>query len=116
MDSALARVEALSNEKVHHAGDHEGPFSVHVLGLGPCGAAVISELAGSGLPGFSAVAVDVGQGSLSGLAAGGSVRAVELPIPSREDLSSALNRYREFLKIGVSALLLESQLRALAAG
>ncbi|AEA27037.1 hypothetical protein [Pseudonocardia dioxanivorans] len=99
VDSALARVEALSNEKVHHAGDHEGPFSVHVLGLGPCGAAVISELAGSGLPGFSAVAVDVGQGSLSGLAAGGSVRAVELPIPSREDLSSALNRYREFLKM-----------------
>ena len=36
-DATLARIEALSNERVHHAGDHEGPFSLHVLGLGPTG-------------------------------------------------------------------------------
>ena len=99
-DSALARIEALSNEKVHHAGDHEGPFSVHVLGLGKTGAAVISEVAKAGLNGFSALALDIGAGSLSGLTTDNpSVRTVELPIPTRSDLSSALNRYREFLKM-----------------
>jgi hypothetical protein len=101
-DTALARIEALSNEHVHHAGDHEGPFSVHVLGLGPTGAAVISEVAKAAPAGFTALAVDIGTGSLDGVAnaaAAGVVRTVELPIPSRADLSSALNRYREFLKM-----------------
>ena len=41
-DSMLQRIEALSKESVHHAGDHEGPFSLHVLGLGKPGAALIT--------------------------------------------------------------------------
>lgn len=98
--TALARIEALSNEKVHHAGDHEGPFSVHVLGLGKTGAATISAISALGPTGFSALAVDIGAGSLAGVgSADPSVRTVELPIPTRTELSSALNRYREFLKM-----------------
>lgn len=99
-ETALARIEALSNEKVHHAGDHEGPFSIHVLGLGKTGAAVVSAISEIAPAGFNALAVDIGAGSLSGLgSAAPAVRTVELPIPARADLSSALNRYREFLKM-----------------
>jgi hypothetical protein len=43
-DSSLARVEALKNEGAHRAGEHEGPFSLHVLGLGATGAGAISAL------------------------------------------------------------------------
>jgi hypothetical protein len=104
-DTALARIEALSKERVHRAGDHEGPFSLHVLGLGGIGASVIAELVKDAPEGFSALAVDIGATDLAKVkeAAGGSgtgrVRSVELPIPSREGLSTALNRYREFLKM-----------------
>ena len=56
-DATLARIEALSNEQVHHAGDHEGPFSLHVLGLGATGAAVVTELAKDAPAGFTALAV-----------------------------------------------------------
>ena len=89
-DSTLARIEALSNEHVHHAGDHEGPFSLHVLGLGPTGAAVITALLEDAPDGFTALAVDIGD--LSGgvkAAGGGAVTTVELPIPTRADLSTA---------------------------
>jgi hypothetical protein len=99
-DAMLARIEALSKEHVHHAGDHEGPFSLHVLGLGPTGAALISQIAADAPDGFTALAVDIGD--LSGVrdAAGdAAVRTVELPIPTRVQLSTALNRYREFLKM-----------------
>jgi hypothetical protein len=99
-DTTLARIEALSNEKVHHAGDHEGPFSLHVLGLGTTGAAVITELLKDAPEGFSALAVDIRD--LSGVreaAGGAAVTTVELPIPTRAELSFALNRYREFLKM-----------------
>ncbi len=99
-DSTLARIEALSNERVHHAGDHEGPFSLHVLGLGPTGAAVITELLSDAPEGFTALAVDIGDLSAVRAAAGeGAVNTVELPIPTRAELSTALNRYREFLKM-----------------
>ena len=104
-ETALTRIEALSKEGVHHAGDHEGPFSVHVLGLGPTGASLITELLGKSPDGFTALAVDIGDDALAGVrtaAAGapeGSVRTVDLPIPTRAGLSSALNRYREFLKM-----------------
>ncbi|TCK24809.1 hypothetical protein [Pseudonocardia endophytica] len=100
-ETALSRIEALSGEKVHHAGEHEGPFSVHVLGLGPSGAQLIRQLSGDEAVtanGFTALAVDIGPGTASGVA-GGPVAAVELPIPSRETLSTGLNRYREFLKM-----------------
>lgn len=100
-ETALSRIEALSGEKVHHAGEHEGPFSVHVLGLGPSGAQLIQQLSGDEAVtanGFTALAVDIGPGTASGVA-GGPVSAVELPIPTRETLSTGLNRYREFLKM-----------------
>jgi hypothetical protein len=99
-DTTLARIEALSNESVHHAGDHEGPFSLHVLGLGPTGAAVITELLADAPEGFTALAVDISDLSSVRAAAGeGAVTTVELPIPTRAELSTALNRYREFLKM-----------------
>ena len=31
-ESDLARIEAVSNEGVHRAQEHEGPFSLHVVG------------------------------------------------------------------------------------
>ncbi len=84
---------------MHHAGDHEGPFSLHVLGLGPTGTALITQIAADAPDGFTALAVDIGD--LSGVRRGGdaAVRTVELPIPTRAELSTALNRYREFLKM-----------------
>ncbi|MGD9530447.1 MAG: hypothetical protein AB7V44_27120 [Pseudonocardia sp.] len=96
-ETALARIEALSKEKVHHAGDHEGPFSVHVLGLGPTGTSLVAAMLSEAPEGFSALAVDVGAGERLAAVAGGSVSTGDLPIPNRGDLSSALNRYREFL-------------------
>jgi hypothetical protein len=104
-DTTLARIEALSKESVHHAGDHEGPFSLHVLGLGATGAEVITALLADAPEGFTALAVDIGDTALAGVraAAGalpaGAVTTVDLPIPSRAGLSTALNRYREFLKM-----------------
>src|SRR3954453_8057454 len=99
-DALLARIEALSKENVHHAGDHEGPFSLHVLGLGPTGAALITKIAADAPEGFTALAVDIGDLSGVGAAAGGAaVSTGELPIPTRAQLSTALNRYREFLKM-----------------
>ncbi len=67
-ETALSRIEALSEEKVHHAGEHEGPFSVHVLGLGPSGAELIKQLSGDDsvtANGFTALAVDIGPGTVS---------------------------------------------------
>ncbi|HEY1970898.1 MAG TPA: hypothetical protein VGH89_23295 [Pseudonocardia sp.] len=100
-DAALARIEALSREGVHHAGDHEGPFSLHVLGLGGVGAGVITDLISRRPEGFTALAVDIGDQDLAKVAEAGAtgVRTVELPIPTRPELSTALNRYREFLKM-----------------
>ncbi|MDT7710484.1 MAG: hypothetical protein QOG20_6091 [Pseudonocardiales bacterium] len=104
-DTALARIEALSNEYVHKAGDHEGPFSLHVLGLGATGAGVIAEILKDAPEGFTALSVDIGDTALAPVraAAGGlpagAVTTVDLPLPTRADLSSALNRYREFLKM-----------------
>ena len=102
-DTTLARIEALSKENVHHAGDHEGPFSLHVLGLGAPGAAVVAQILEDAPEGFTALAVNIGDEPLAAVraAAGGSsaVTTVDLPIPSRAGLSASLNRYREFLKM-----------------
>ncbi|MGQ0483605.1 MAG: hypothetical protein ACT4O0_21580 [Pseudonocardia sp.] len=119
-DASLARVQALANEGVHRAGEHEGPFSLHVLGLGATGAGVISALLDNPPTGFladpatrfTALAVDIGHDTdLARVRAAAGrigadlppdraqVRTVQLPIPSREELSTALNRYREFLKM-----------------
>jgi hypothetical protein len=111
----LARIEALRSEGVHRAGEHEGPFSLHVLGLGGTGAAVITKLLHERPEGFlaepttrfSALAVDIGDedlGQVREAAAGlpperSYVQTVALPIPSNKELRTSLNRYREFLKM-----------------
>jgi hypothetical protein len=104
-DTALARIEALSKEQVHRAGDHEGPFSLHVLGLGGTGVGIITELLKDAPEGLTALAVDIGSSDLAKVsdaatkASNAAVRTVELPVPTREALSTSLNRYREFLKM-----------------
>lgn len=109
-ESPTSRFEALVTQKIHEAGDHEGPFSLHVLGLGEAGAGIIESLAGlassSGLAGFSALAVDIGDAGLSGVkeaAAGfsaetGQIRTATLPAADPATLLAGLRRYREFLK------------------
>lgn len=114
--SSTARVEALHNEGVHRAGEHEGPFSLHVVGLGGAGAGIVAGLLNNRPPGFladestrfTALAVDIGhdddlakvRAAATGLPTDrAQVRTVEMPAPSPEELSTALNRYREFLKM-----------------
>ncbi len=103
--TTLARIEALSKEGVHRAGEHEGPFSLHVLGLGGTGAALITKLLEDAPAGFTALAVGIGDTDLAAVrsaadtAPAGAVTTVDLPIPTRTELSTALNRYREFLKM-----------------
>jgi hypothetical protein len=114
--SDLGRFEALKNEGVHRAGDHEGPFSLHVVGLGGAGAGIVRTLLEKRPAGFlddpttrfTALAVDIGHDTdLAGVrAAAGDlpadraqVRTVEMPIPTSDELNTALNRYREFLKM-----------------
>src|SRR5918994_6226305 len=112
------RVEELVKEQeIHRTGDQEGPFSVHVLGLGRTGASVIEQLL-SNPPGgfledsrtrFTALAVDIGDGDLEPVreAARGAglpeertqVRTVDLGMPSKDDFFASLRRYREYLKI-----------------
>ena len=114
--SVLARVEALAGEGVHRAGEHEGPFSLHVVGLGGAGAGIIRSLLEHRPAGFlenpatrfTALAVDIGhdtdlapvRDAAAGLPADrAQVRTCQLPTPTAEELSTALNRYREFLKM-----------------
>ena len=69
----LARIEALRTEGVHRAGDHEGPFSLHVLGLGKTGADIITSIMKNPPEGFlsaqgtkfGALAVDIGDEDLA---------------------------------------------------
>ena len=114
-ESDLARIEAVSKEGVHRAQEHEGPFSLHMVGLGRTGASMIARLLRDRPEGFldddrtrfSALAVDIGDDDLAQVreAAGGlpkdrsHVRTVALPVPSSDELMGGLNRYREFLKM-----------------
>jgi Tubulin like len=112
------RVEELVKEQeIHRTGDQEGPFSIHVLGLGRTGASVIEQLLSSPSSGFledsrtrfSALAVDIGDGDLKPVrkAAKGAglpeertqVRTVDLGMPGKDDFFASLRRYREYLKI-----------------
>jgi hypothetical protein len=111
----LARIEALRTEGVHRAGDHEGPFSLHVLGLGKTGADLITSIMTHQPEGFltqegtrfGALAVDIGDEDLAQVRDAASsmpadrtfVDTVAMPVPTHADLSYALNRYREFLKM-----------------
>ncbi len=112
------RVEELAKEqKVHRTGPQEGPFSIHVLGLGRAGVSVIEQLLQSPPKGFledprtrfTALAVDIGNEDLepvreAAAAAGlpeerSQVRTVDLGVPSKDDFFASLRRYREYLKI-----------------
>src|SRR4028119_2270479 len=110
------RVEELVKEQeIHRTGDQEGPFSIHILGLGRTGASVVEQLLQSPPKGFledprtrfTALAVDIGDGDLAPVreAASGlpversQVRTVDLGIPSKDDFFASLRRYREYLKI-----------------
>jgi hypothetical protein len=111
----LSRIEAIRDQAVHRTGQHEGPFSIHVVGLGKTGANVIAQLVGDPPAGFledsrtrfSALAVDIGDQELQAVrdAADGlpteraQVRTVALRPPDREELFGNLRRYREFLKV-----------------
>lgn len=120
----LSRIEDLVQRRTHEAGDHEGPFSVHVLGLGKTGANVVESFvrAAAASPladaehGFSALAIDIGDQDLAGVreaaegltggqagtsgstGATAQVRTVALPALDSTTLFSGLRRYREFLK------------------
>ncbi len=112
------RVEELVKEQeIHRTGDQEGPFSIHILGLGQTGTSVIERLLQSPPKGFledprtrfTALAVDIGDEGLqpvreAAAAAGlpeerAQVRTVGLEVPSKEDLFGSLRRYREYLKV-----------------
>jgi Tubulin like len=111
----LSRIEAIRDQGVHRAGEHEGPFSLHVVGLGKTGANVISNLIDDPPAGFledprtrfTALAVDIGDAELQAVrdAAGrlpldrSQVRTVALAAPPKDDLFGDLRRYREFLKM-----------------
>src|ERR1700754_1185757 len=101
-ESSTARVEALQNEGVHRAGEHEGPFSLHVVGLGGAGAGVITALLENRPPGFladestrfTALAVDIGHDAdLAKVRAAATnlpedraqVRTVEMPALKQEE-------------------------------
>ncbi|PLS85681.1 MAG: hypothetical protein CYG60_11320, partial [Actinobacteria bacterium] len=67
------RVEELVKEqKIHRTGAQEGPFSIHILGLGQTGTSVIEQLLQSPPKGFledphtrfTALAVDIGDEGL----------------------------------------------------
>ena len=105
----LSRIEDLVQRRTHEAGDHEGPFSIHVLGLGKAGAGVVESFvhtaADSALADgrFSALAIDIGDADLAGVRAAARttsahVRTVALPALDSTTLFSGLRRYREFLK------------------
>jgi hypothetical protein len=109
------RVQALKTEGVHRAGAHEGPFSLHVLGLGKTGADLITQLLSSPPSGFldgagarfTALAVDIGDTDLEQVRTAAaatpgdqvSARTVSLPVPDKDELMGSLNRYREYLKM-----------------
>ncbi|MFN8205406.1 MAG: tubulin-like doman-containing protein [Solirubrobacteraceae bacterium] len=113
--SDLARLEAIRDQGVHRVSDIEGPFSLHVLGVGEAGAGVIAQLLSSRPDGFlddekvrfTALAVDLDDAPLKQVrdAAGGlpadraQVRTLAMPVPTRNELLGNLNRYREFLKM-----------------
>ncbi len=109
--------EVIREQQMHRSGDQEGPFSIHILGLGKTGASVIEQLLLDPPEGFlqeantsfSALAVDIGDEDLrpvreaaeaSGLPAERlQVRTAELEVPTRDELFGSLRRYREYLKI-----------------
>ena len=91
------------------------PFGVHLIGVGGAGARVVEQflrdapadlldVAGSRL---SALAIDIGDGDLGGVAGLASkfpatqahVEALALPMPGADELFDTLQRYRDFLTL-----------------
>lgn len=105
-----ARISALISDGVHRIGGHEGPFSVHILGIGKAGANIVKATlkayaAGvGGSTSLNALAIDIGEADLAGVrsaAKGGgkvTVDTVNLPALDNTELFKRLRRYREFLK------------------
>jgi hypothetical protein len=107
-DEALARIEAISKEGAHRAEDHEGPFSIHLLGIGKAGAGIVAAALKAGTDtAINALAIDIGDQDLGPVQAtagrGDServfVETLGMAVPDREALSGGLNRYREYLKM-----------------
>ncbi|CCH75430.1 conserved hypothetical protein [Nostocoides australiense Ben110] len=102
-----ARLQALVTDGVHRVGPHEGPFSLHVLGIGKAGTNIVEAMVRAhqedpnGIP-LHALAIDIGDEELRKLEAAGTdkatVRTTELPVLSSVDFFAGLRRYREFLK------------------
>nr|WP_218681400.1 tubulin-like doman-containing protein [Rhodococcus qingshengii] len=109
------RIEALVTDGVHRIGDHEGPFSIHAIGIGKTGANIVEALirqhsvnvAEQGTStSFTGLAIDIGDSELGKVRQAGaetddngaSVRTVDLPALNNQTLFSGLRRYREFLK------------------
>ena len=70
----VSRIEALVTQGMHRIGDHEGPFSLRVLGLGKTGANVIESMVTAHRSGgvaadtetpFHALAIDIGGDELT---------------------------------------------------
>ncbi|MBW4818786.1 hypothetical protein [Rhodococcus qingshengii] len=69
------RLGALVTDGVHRLGEHEGPFSIHAIGIGKAGANIVEEMirqhagggvASSGATRFSGLAIDIGDDELAG--------------------------------------------------
>ncbi len=130
-ESDLARIEALSKEGVHRAREHEGPFSLHVVGLGKTGAdddRADAPRPPGGLPGGRVHALQRARGGhrrrRPGPGARRGVGHAEGPIvrPHRGAAGALARRAHaraqplpRVPQDGVPALLLEPQLRAVAA-
>jgi hypothetical protein len=109
--------ELVKEQEIHRTGAQEGPFSIHILGLGGTGASVIEQLLQRPPKGFledprtrfTALAVDIGDQDLQPVREAAAaavlpeeraqVRTVDLGVPSKDDFFASLRRYREYLKI-----------------
>jgi Tubulin like len=113
MNGALTRIKAISDDYVHQAAEHEGPFSLHVVGVGGTGAAVVERLLKeppAGLFGqpetrLTGLVVDVDLEAVSKVTAAAtaagndSIHTVTMAVPERDDLLGSLRRFREYLKM-----------------
>jgi hypothetical protein len=105
-----ARIQALISDGVHRIGDHEGPFSLHVLGIGKTGVNIVNAVleaypaSGESIA-VNALAIDIGDAELAPVRSaatavpeGVTVNTVDIPALDNAALFSGLRRYREFLK------------------
>jgi hypothetical protein len=109
----------------HSATGKQSPHCIHAIGIGKTGAQMVDALIRTGeiedmledpRARFTALAVDIGDEDLQELreyadgltsrleergipADRAQIRAVGIPVPSREELMGSLRRYREFLKM-----------------